>query len=311
MKKKPNTDKLLELVKLLNTDEFQSTAKLAEQLGVSTRMVYNYLNVLNEQGFDVEKQVVRYRLDRNSAFFKTIDELIPLNIQEAEYICGMMPSVNEDGNLSQSIKRKLTRYYGLTDQGMIPVDKTQERKVRQLKDAIKRQRQVVLKGYSSPSSHSVKDRLVEPFYLFNNDEDVRCYELSTHMNKTFKLARIESVEIQRTRWTEELKHKRMYTDIFAFSGDKLYIIELVLGQLARNLLIEEYPQTARNIIQIGEGRWQAILNVTSYVGVGRFVIGLYDDIEVVGDEGFKAYLYEKVQALAKTVQRPEDDNTKK
>ena len=37
--------------------------------------------------------------------------------------------------------------------------------------------------------------------------------------------------------------------------------------------------------------------VCSYAGIGRFVMGLYEDIEVLGDEGFKDYLNQKINHL--------------
>ena len=33
------------------------------------------------------------------------------------------------------------------------------------------------------------------------------------------------------------------------------------------------------------------------MGIGRFVMGLYDDIKVLGDEQFKAYIKEKVDSM--------------
>ena len=39
--------------------------------------------------------------------------------------------------------------------------------------------------YSSPHSHSVTNRVVEPFLLMNNNQDVRCHEIETRTNKTF------------------------------------------------------------------------------------------------------------------------------
>jgi hypothetical protein len=31
----------------------------------------------------------------------------------------------------------------------------------------------------------------------------------------------------------------------------------------------------------------------SYLGIGRFILGLYDDIEVLGDDGLLRYIEEK------------------
>ena len=70
-----------------------------------------------------------------------------------------------------------------------------------------------------------------------------------------------------------------------------------MGQLAYHLLTEEYPQSVSFITPIDDYHWRLQALVASYIGVGRFVIGLYDDIEVEGDEGFKAYLHTRIQKL--------------
>ena len=46
--------------------------------------------------------------------------------------------------------------------------------------------------------------------------------------------------------------------------------------------------------QLDKNHWSLQLDVCSYIGVGRFVLGLFDDIEVKGDEGFKEYLKKKL-----------------
>lgn len=309
--KEKDTDRLIVLLSQLNTMEFQSVTTLAENTGVSCRMIYNYFAILNKQGFDVEKRGTKYRLDRNSPFLQQVHATIPLTAQEAEFVCRLVSTFVDDNDMAQTIRRKLSRYYELTEHGTIKKDKAEERNLRRLNEAMTKKLMVILKNYSSPNSHTTKDRLVEPFYLFNSNQDIRCHEVSTHINKTFKVARIESVELLKDHWQHEKQHKRLYTDIFAFSGENAYMIELILGQLSRNLLVEEYPQTARLVRENGDGRWRVILNVMSYLGIGRFVLGLYDDIEVVGDEGFKQYLREKIEGYAKATPSPEDAKTTK
>ena len=39
-----------------------------------------------------------------------------------------------------------------------------------------------------------------------------------------------------------------------------------------------------------DGRRHLRMDVCNYAGIGRFVLGLFNDIEVVGDAGFKDYL---------------------
>ena len=138
---------------------------------------------------------------------------------------------------------------------------------------------------------------MEPFALLNNDQEVRCYEYASKCNKTFKLSRIGRVEVYEETWTCEAEHRPFFTDIFGFCAEELHSVSLIMGQLSYHLLTEEYPQSVSFITSIDDYHWRLQALVASYIGVGRFVIGLYDDIEVEGDEGFKAYLHTRIQKL--------------
>ena len=69
-------------------------------------------------------------------------------------------------------------------------------------------------------------------------------------------------------------------------------------------MVEEFPLTERDIHEgeplIVDGQPDQTWIYDGYVrgvwGIGRFVLGLIEDIEVLGDEGFKAYLREKVDS---------------
>ena len=72
----------------------------------------------------------------------------------------------------------------------------------------------------------------------------------------------------------------------------------MLGELSYNIMKEEYPQAKPFITDGADGRHLLRLDVCSYSGIGRFVLGLYDDISVLGGDGFKAYLDAKLKAFA-------------
>lgn len=64
---------------------------------------------------------------------------------------------------------------------------------------------------------------------------------------------------------------------------------LRLGRLAYNLLVEEYPASIRYITQ-GDDENTWIFNsyvLCNYAGIGRFAIGLSDDIDILEDDGLK------------------------
>lgn len=133
-------------------------------------------------------------------------------------------------------------------------------------------------------------------FLAGNDE-VRCYEISSGMNKTFKVARMESVEMLLDPWEHESDHKRMYTDIFMFSSEKLLPVELRLDRLAYSLMVEEYPRSAQYIEPEDDRHWLLRIEVCSYMGIGRFVLGLYENIDVLGGKGFADYIGSKLNLM--------------
>ena len=172
------------------------------------------------------------------------------------------------------------------------------RNFKTINEAIKMKRVVVLKGYSSPHSNTTSDRTVEPFMLLNGNQDVRCYEVSTKMNKTFKLSRVRDVQVLDLLWSNEQYHREMFTDVFMFSGEQPIIVKLRLGRLSYAVLREEYPYSEQYITQEDDNHWLAEIPVCSYLGVGRFVLGLLEDIEVVDNEEFCVFLREKICMMA-------------
>ena len=72
-------------------------------------------------------------------------------------------------------------------------------------------------------------------------------------------------------------------------------IKLLLGVRAHNLLIEEYPLAERDVIRCEDGRWMLDTVVQGFAGVGRFVLGLAHDIEIVESDELKNYLKKELQ----------------
>jgi len=283
----------LELIALLTDNTNYTAQQLADHLGITRRNLYYYFGYLRECGFTLVKTGTTYRLDRNAPFFRRLRENITLNTREAEYLMRLIDSAEKNDLTAQTIKMKLARSHGIGDITDPQTSKRINRNVANLKNAIATKSMARLCGYSSPHSASVSDRIVEPFLLMNNGQDVRCHELKSHQNKTFKVARMSEVEVLDVPWIHETKHKQVYTDVFMFSGEERHRVTIALGQLSRNLLVEEYPEAERYITEEG-GRSVFRADVVSFRGVGRFVLGLYDDIEILGDDDFRTYIAAKI-----------------
>ena len=269
--------------------------KLERELAISRRMFYYYLESFRDWGFIVEKSGRCYSIDRESPYLKRLFETINFTEEEALTLLSILNKVGEENALAQRIRYKLNRFY---DFHILDNPALRERVahcVSVLYDAIKRKRVVKIMDYASPHSDTVSDRVVEPFLLLNDNNDVRCYELSSGENKTFKLSRMRDVVLLDLSWSCESKHKRVFTDIFMFSGEERLPVAVRLDRLAYQVFVEEYPRAAHAVTQEDAAHYVLRTEVVSYRGIGRFVLGLYDHVEVLGDEGFQAYVRETLR----------------
>jgi predicted DNA-binding transcriptional regulator YafY len=62
-------------------------------------------------------------------------------------------------------------------------------------------------------------------------------------------------------------------------------------------MLEEYPESRNHITQEDNQHWILDLEVVSYLGIGRFVLGLFEDIEILENEEFKDYIAQKIGAM--------------
>lgn len=287
--------KELQLI-LLMVDSFDYTAEdLCRKIGTTRRQLYNYLRKFREMGFVVINENQSYRLDPASSFFRSLARSVNFTDVEAAFLHRLLDGTDEKNPMVPAIKRKLERFYHLRQFTDTRFKAHNIETLHALMEAIRCRRVVCLKDYSSPHSNTVTDRLVEPYQLLNENLDIRCYELKTEMCKTFKLARIGSVEVYDTPWIYEARHSRLFTDIFMFSGPERLPVRLLMKQLSHNLMLEEYPISSDYFTPAADGRWLFQAELASYVGIGRFILGLYDDIEILGDEGLKQYIGQKIQ----------------
>ena len=285
----------LGLLLLLTENRHYDVETLCRRLAISRRMFYYYLESFRDWGFIVEKSGRCYSIDRESPYLKRLFETINFTEEEALTLLSILNKVGEENALAQRIRYKLNRFY---DFHILDNPALRERVahcVSVLYDAIKRKRVVKIMDYASPHSDTVSDRVVEPFLLLNDNNDVRCYELSSGENKTFKLSRMRDVVLLDLSWSCESKHKWVFTDIFMFSGEERLPVTVRLDRLAYQVFVEEYPRATHAVTPEDSAHYVLRTEVVSYRGIGRFVLGLYDHVVVLGDEGFLAYVRETLR----------------
>lgn len=298
---KERFDRQLRLLVLLTQDRDTDIDSLSRELQMSWRSIYRYIETFRELGFVVEKRGNRYRVSPSSPFFRRITERIHFTEDEALTINQVLNAVYDRSPQVRHLRQKLSSLYDFDVLARHGVDEHIARNLASLYDAVKLERVAVLRGYVSPSSGKVSDRMVEPYMFLSENSEVRCYELATGMNKTFKISRAERVDLLDMLWSHKEAHQPFYTDMFGFSGEQLFPVRLVLGALSARLLLEEVPSVASQLALLDDGRYRLHARVCSYKGVGRFVLGLCDDVEVESPRDFKDYLRARIRFLTQKI----------
>ncbi len=291
----------MRLLVLLTQDRDTDIDSLSRELQMSRRSIYRYIETFRELGFVVEKRGNRYRVSPSSPFFRRITERIHFTEDEALTINQVLNAVYDRSPQVRHLRQKLSSLYDFDVLARHGVDEHIARNLASLYDAVKLERVAVLRGYVSPSSGKVSDRMVEPYMFLSENSEVRCYELATGMNKTFKISRAERVDLLDMLWSHKEAHQPFYTDMFGFSGEQLFPVRLVLGALSARLLLEEVPSVASQLALLDDGRYRLHARVCSYKGVGRFVLGLCDDVEVESPRDFKDYLRARIRFLTQKI----------
>lgn len=183
------------------------------------------------------------------------------------------------------------------EQNFSKISETQKLNVRLLKQAIIEKKSVILKSYRSGNSRTVRDRHIEAFKMFPDCSAIMAYDLEekdeVRRNKQFAINRIESVEVTNTTWNFEESHRNTNVDIFRMTNSSVsesFRVVILLSVYAYNLLVEEHPMSRLYLRQKDESHWVLDTQVSNEKGVGRFCLGLLDDIEIIEGDRLKAYM---------------------
>ena len=296
----PKIERVLRLMKMMTSGNRYTVEELAERLDTSYRSIYRYIDTFKEVGFVVHKEEgAVYRLGKESPYFKDISQLIHFTDEEAHIVNQLIGALDDTNTLKQNLRRKLSSVYNCTSLANSIVKGKNAENVNHIIEAIEEHRQVILHDYSSSHTGSKRDRLVEPISFTTNYVQIWCYDTSDGKTKLFNTARIGEVEVLNTEWQHQEEHRCGQIDVFRNMGFEQMRVQLRLGVMSHNLLIEEYPLSERDLTQIDERHWLLDTMVCNYAGIGRFVMGLIEDIEIVDSPDFTAYLRQKSELISK------------
>lgn len=294
MNSQAKLERLIRLMFYLSTGTGHTIREIAEYVDLTERTAYRYLELFRDCGLMIENNDGFYHLSKNDKKGYQISELLHFSEEEAYLLMQAIHSLEGDSQVKQNLVEKLYSLYRTVPYTPARINKEYSEVIRLLCEAIEKKKQAILASYRSSSSSFIRDRLVEPFAFTTNFADVWCYEPESGMNKVFKTARIGEVKIYDRSWQSEPLHHQAETDVFRIYSHERHPVKLKLTLRSCNLLCEEYPMAREHISKVNDNEYIYKDSVCSYDGVGRFVMGLMDEIEVVETKDFINYLYQKI-----------------
>jgi predicted DNA-binding transcriptional regulator YafY len=295
MSEQNRLQKLLEILTLLSGNVMYSMAEIAEKKEISLRSTYRYIETIENSGFVITRNGKRLKIDKENSHGKMLDDLLHFSKEEAFILSRAIHTIDEDNLIKGNLIKKLYSLYDFRRVANSILKKEQSTNVHLLIEAIESKKQVVLKEYESANSQSIKDRLVEPIEFTVNYTSLWCYEIESNSTKLFKTSRIKSVEISLKPCCFQNDYKIGHLDIFRFSGQQKIPVKLRMNLRAKNLLIEEYPLAEQYITPENENSYLFNGWICSFEGIGRFVMGLLDDIEIIDNHELSDFIKEKLK----------------
>jgi len=291
--------RVFQLIRLLKGPPEYRIPQLSQLLDCNRSTIYRYLKLLEEVGYLVDQDAQGYYF----IFEAEADERRPhFSAPEAELLRQALSGLAADNPLRESLRRKI---YLTSD--LIPLaDELAEaqhgRAVEQLAAACHQRYRVWLRRYHSANSDTCRDRLVEPYGFSRNYALLNAVDVETGQVRTFKLARIGRVEPLPTQ-VSTFAPAGEFLDAFGLAGTQPILVELHLTERAYRLLWEEVPAARSLLLPTRTGMadnfaYQFRGEVASFLGIGRFVLGLPTEIRVLAPVEFREYLRERVVQAA-------------
>lgn len=282
--------KILRLMKLLTGNVSRTIDQLAEEMGITPRSVYRYIDDIRNAGFVVNKLYGNvFAMGKVARGLSDFNRLIYFTEEEAYITAKLIEGIDNNNALKRDLQRKLVSVYDSTSIANYIDNSANAANVEALADAIKHKKQVILKQYESAHSDEAKDRLVEPIEFTANMIDIWAYDVDNKENRMFKVMRIHEVEETDNDWAFHSEHNVPKPDVFRMTGHHDEQVTLQLNTRAKSLLLEEFPLAEKDLRR-EDGKWILSTTVHSLEGVGRFVIGLAADVMILECDALEEYI---------------------
>ncbi|MBU0488568.1 MAG: WYL domain-containing protein [Bacteroidetes bacterium] len=291
-------ERAIRLLLMLSSGGHFTLDTICERFECSSRTAQRTIRTLRDIGFviSVNKDGFYHAEVANKQLTK-VSGLLQFTREETDVLSRAIYSVSPDNALKSCLLKKLKVLYQTEGIADTFINTMQSEVISKLSVAIRERKQVILKEYKSANSLAIRDRQVEPFQFNSEFITFWAYDPCDMQCKTFKTARVASVEVLPKSWMHKEHHQVTPVDVFRISGRNKHHVKLALSLRAVNLLVEEYPLSGEKITMVDDKIWHFEDDVHGFEGVGRFVMGLPGDVQIVESEEFRRYIKKESKKL--------------
>ena len=286
--------RILRLILFLSNSYPKTKEECIVFLAIKSSAFYNYCNLLKDIGFDLYQKEGKYWLDYQEKDHQVIGNLLHFDEEEAYLLSRSIDFLEEKLGCAAKLKQKLVSFLNHDKAIEAYIHKEKSAIVQALRKAQQNKKRILLINYASGNSQTVKNRMVEPFEFKDDFNLVWAFDVELLRNRQFKICRIEDVHETPFSWENERLHRSLPVDVFRNTGELNKHVEFRLNIRAKNLLIEEYPLAEKYLAAIVRNQFVFKSPVAKYEGPGRFVLGIAEDIQLIGDDGFKEFIQTKI-----------------
>jgi proteasome accessory factor C len=287
MHEQAKLQRVLKLIRLLLNSKY-SINTLVQLIECSQSTIYKYFQLLEEIGYNIDKNEAGLYFIYAPNFLSN-----QFNAKEVDLIKNLVTALPNSIE-AISILNKINLDPNVPSSEYLNAIETLQN-LAKVNEAIKEKRWLNFEKYKSSNSNNISDRVVFPLEILQNGQIIG-KDLNDSKSKTFKINRIGFISNNYENHPEPELSFFEELDMFGMSGKKEIIVKLLLTEQARNLLLEEYQDAinmTKSVIS-SKYHYELIIAVKNFAGIGRFVLGLPGEIEVLSPSEFIEYLKDRL-----------------
>ena len=280
-----------------------SRDELCSKEGIGRTTFFCDLAALRSAGFALECTDGLYSVVKIDESMKEFSQIVRFTEEEAYLVNRAIDSICPSNMMKAELKNKLMAVYSVCSMQEYTICRSYGERMDILDRAIRGRRMVRIIGYCSSHSGTICDRTVEPFAYTGECRNVVAWDVERGAVRYFSPARMNDVALLDREWENADRHVMPVTDIFDMSGERTYHVRVRLDARARNLLEEERPKAVMHLTREDGCSWVLDTEVCSREGIGRFVMGLACDTEILEGSELIGFVRRKAAVLVETTEK--------